>query len=414
MNKKKLLILGANAETVALVKTAQQMGVFTIVTDNVKDAYAKRIADSAWDIDGLDIDALERMAAKEQVEGIIVGTADPLVSSYYTLCTRLNKPCYVTSKALEVFTNKKKLKKKCSEFGIKGVPEYSIEDIYKGNVIFPVLIKPVDGRSGKGMSVCYGVEEIEDAIVKAKQVSKCNQIIIERYMQCDDVFMYYTFCEGRFILSAMADRYTTKEQKGCAPVVLGATYPSKYLSLYMSTLHEKMCRLFSDLEIKDGVFLIQAFIENENFYVYDPGFRLQGAAPHILMENITHFDQKKMLINYALTGKTDIQEIEEKNDVLFKGKIAASQTVLLRKGKIGKIIGIKKISELSQIVSVTQRLEVDDEVNQVGTEQQVLVRFHMVCNSQRELESIVTLINEKVDAYDTEGSSMRLKGLFEV
>ena len=34
MKKKKVLILGANPETVSLIKRAKEMGIYTIVTDN--------------------------------------------------------------------------------------------------------------------------------------------------------------------------------------------------------------------------------------------------------------------------------------------------------------------------------------------------------------------------------------------
>ena len=42
--KKKLLILGANPETVSLIKKANEMGYYTIVTDYDPKAYAKQFA----------------------------------------------------------------------------------------------------------------------------------------------------------------------------------------------------------------------------------------------------------------------------------------------------------------------------------------------------------------------------------
>ena len=52
---KKILILGANPETAVLVKMAQKMGIYAIVTDNIPGSYAKKIADESWDIDGMDV-----------------------------------------------------------------------------------------------------------------------------------------------------------------------------------------------------------------------------------------------------------------------------------------------------------------------------------------------------------------------
>lgn len=50
---KKLLILGATAGEISLVKRAQKYGIYVIVTDNHTDytlAPAKNVADEAWDI----------------------------------------------------------------------------------------------------------------------------------------------------------------------------------------------------------------------------------------------------------------------------------------------------------------------------------------------------------------------------
>ena len=48
-NGKKLLILGANPETVPLVEIANQMGVKTIVTSNIPTDAAKKVAWKACD-----------------------------------------------------------------------------------------------------------------------------------------------------------------------------------------------------------------------------------------------------------------------------------------------------------------------------------------------------------------------------
>ena len=48
---KKLLILGANPETVPLVQIANEMGVLTIVTSNRPDDAAKKYAWKACNVD---------------------------------------------------------------------------------------------------------------------------------------------------------------------------------------------------------------------------------------------------------------------------------------------------------------------------------------------------------------------------
>lgn len=410
MALKRLLILGANHETARLVKKARQLGVYTVVTDNNPDSPAKKCADMACDVDGTDIDGLIHLVKENDIDGVLVGTADPLVKSYYEVCRRLNYPCYVTAKAVEVFSDKERLKRKCSEYGIDGVPAYTEEEVYAGNARFPVVVKPSDGRSGKGITVCYSREGVKEAIEKAQAYSQKGKVIFERYMLTDDVFFYYTFYNGRYILSAMADRFTTKEQKGFAPVVLGATYPSKYIKLYMDTLHDKMINLFKALDIHDGMLLMQAFVENDKFYVYDPGFRFQGGAPHILMETVNGLDQEEFMIRYAL-GEDFPEENLMGNDPFFRGNFVGSQVVLIGAGTIGRIEGIKELNNVQEICNITQRLYEGDTVNIVGSEQQVLARVHIVAKDRADFAEVVKKINNTIKAYDTKGNLMNLEGL---
>ena len=111
--QKKLLILGANVETAGLVKTAKEMGIYTVVADYLPNSYAKKFADQPEDIDGMDIEKLVHFIRKEKIDGVMVGTADPLVPSYYKVCKILGLPCYVTEESVEAFTNKRKFKNIC-------------------------------------------------------------------------------------------------------------------------------------------------------------------------------------------------------------------------------------------------------------------------------------------------------------
>ena len=135
-------------------------------------------------------------------------------------------------------------------------------------------------------------------------------------------------------LSAISDRLTTKKQGDASPVCIGAVFPSKYAEKFVENVHPKLCELFKGTKVKDGVLNIQFFVEDDVFYAYDPGFRLQGEAPDIPIAHINGFDHKKMFVNYSLTGVFGEDDIDEKNDPLFRGKKACTIWVLLTAGQI--------------------------------------------------------------------------------
>ncbi|MCI6354398.1 hypothetical protein [Eubacterium coprostanoligenes] len=413
---KKLLILGGNPETSALVRVANDMGIKTIVASGRHTDDAKKYAWKSSDIDGMDVPGLISLAREEQVDGVLVGVADILVPSYCKVCDALDLPCYASQRIVDVFAFKDVFKATCESYGIHGIPEYYLDakmrqsDIDK--IKYPVMIKPVDNGGGVGMTVVYNEDELRPAVEKALEASNKKRFIVEKYMECPDLGMYYTFKDGVCSASCIYDRYTTDEQPGLSRVCLGGTYPSKYISEYFDRMHDNAVRMFKEIGITDGILMLSGFYENGEFYVYDTGFRLQGEAPHLLIKAIQGFDQREMLIRYALTGSAGDLDLEEADDTYLRGKWAATQWFLLKQGKIAKIEGFEELDKDPRVVANVQRLYEGDTIPKewIGNEKQVLTRLYLVCDSKQELADTLKEYAEKVKAFDENGNNMILKG----
>lgn len=414
---KKLLILGGNPETSALVQLANEMGIKTIVASYRANDDAKKYAWKSSMVDGFDVPGLIALAREEAVDGVLVGVADMLVPSYCKVCDALNLPCYATQQIVDVFAFKDVFKATCESYGIHGIPEYYLdaeikpEDVAK--IKFPVMIKPVDSSSGMGMTVVYSAKELPAAVEKALSVSSKKRFIVERYMDgVEDMGMYYTFKDGVCTASCIYDRYTTDEQPGLARVCLGGTYPSKYMDEYFSRMHKNALRMFKEIGIKNGVLMLSAFYENGEFYVYDTGFRLQGEAPHFIIKHIQGFDQREMLIRFALTGSEGDFDLEEKDDTMLRGKQAATIWFLSKAGKIAKIEGLDKLADDKRVITIVQRFNEGDEVKDewIGTEKQVFARLYLCTDTKEQMKDAINEYQKKVKVMDDKGNNLLLKG----
>jgi len=398
---KKLLILGANSETIRLVNTARHMGIYTIVTDPDPDAPAKKIADKGININGMDVDALVEFCLEEKVDGVLVGVADRLIQSYQQVCEKLNLPCYGNKMSCDYLTNNGKFNEILPKYNLLGIPS---NKLYKNQslpeVTFPVFIKPIDKNSGQGMSVAYNHDELNKGISKAFDSTNSEYILLEEYMDCDDVMLNFTIIEGKVFLSAMTDRYTCKIQKGVSKVCLGAKYQSKFLSLYMNNDYKNMCTLLEALEVQNAIFTISAFVKDNKFHYYDPGFRLQGEAPDIHIYNVTDFDQKKFLINNALNIK------DTQTHKTFD-KFNATIWILLKPGIIDKIEIFK---DDSCMFYVSVRFNIGDVITDemIGTERQVAARIYITCSSEIELKNKIDEIQFKTKILDINGNNQIL------
>ena len=102
-------------------------------------------------------------------------------------------------------------------------------------------------------------------------------MIVERFMQCEDVIINYMFRNGDYRLCQMGDRFVNHSSEKAGSVTNFLIYPSVHMEEFLETTHPLLCKLFHEAGVRDGVMFIQAFYEDGKFYCYDPGYRTCGA-----------------------------------------------------------------------------------------------------------------------------------------
>lgn len=131
------------------------------------------------------------------------------------------------------------------------------------------------------------------------------------------------------------------------------------------------------------------------------------------MKAIHGFDQREMLIRFALTGSEGDVDLRTDDDTRLRGKWAATLWFLLKQGKIAKITGFDEMDKDERVVANIQRLYEGDEVlpEWIGNEKQVLTRMYLVCNSKMELADALKHYMNTVKVQDEKGNDLLLKGL---
>ena len=409
---KRLLILGANPETIRLVTAAKRLGVHTTVTDNNPAAAAKHYCDAPLNINAIDVEALVKFVRDNSIDGVLVGVADRLVRAYQQVCQQCALPCFITQSQCELFTDKYAFNVFCKQHCLAPIPYVAINSILPesalADVALPAIVKPSDGCSGKGLSIVRSRDDLVRAIAHARVSSTTGHVLVEQLMDCDDVGLYYTFHRGQVRLSAMFDRFTTHGSDALGRVCVGATYPSQHLASYYKSIHTRVEHMLHNAGVTSGVMLIQAFVREEEFFLYDPGYRLQGEAPDIHVHRCNGVDQCEALVTFALTGNFDAAHTFEHNDAALSGMHAATVWVLCNAGTIAVVSGIDAVSRRHYTVAVHQRLYPGDNVtnDMLSTESRVVARVYVACKTRAALVAAIREVEHLVDVLDPHGCSL--------
>lgn len=403
---KKLLIIGANTETIPLIEKAKSLGVYAIVTDNNPNAPAKKYADKKLDIDGANVSALHDLVINEKIDGVLVGVAEALLPAYQQLCETLAFPCYLNKAQIETLVDKAVFKSVCRRNGVRTVPEYLNPEKEIITKEHPVIVKPVDSCSAKGISVCYCPEDLEAAIKKATQYSIRGKYIVEKYMVGPQADVHYVIKDGVPVISCMFDRYENPVGARFAKLPTAFIFPSWRLDNFIKNQDEEFKRIIYDIGLKNGPLFFSGFIDDdEKLACTESGHRFTGSQEPLIIEKMTGFSIMEMLIRYALTGETGDSDIEKVIDPHFK-QWCCKLSPIVKEGEISKICGMDKIAKISEVFYLLQSYYEGDSVKGEGTLKQIIARFFIATDTIDKMSEVIDEIQNSLSVLDKNGESM--------
>lgn len=408
---RKLLVLGSNAISCDIVNTAKRLGVYTIVTDwnKLDDAPAKQIADGYWNDSLLAFDTLVPKIKKNGIDGIITGFTDSYLLAYQHLCELTGLPCYGTKDAFEIAINKAKFKQHCIANGVPVIPKYDLNDIDPSIITQTnrIIIKPVDNSGSRGVIVCKSSDDFQRCLDFSLSFSQKKEVIIEKYMDMDSWAASYTIQDGEISLSTLNDRLEHKSSETAAITTAGI-YPSKYLDLYLEKMDEKVKNMYKAMGVTNGVLSVQGFVDGDNFYVMEMGYRLTGGQHYIFSKYENGISALDQLIHFAVTGKMADFKIAEKDNPRFK-HLCLNLCILGKSAIIDRIEGQEYIESLPEVIHANFLKRVGDQIGPDGNTSQKIANLHLVLKDYKHLDNIISSIQSSFHVYDKDGNDLVLE-----
>lgn len=406
---KKLLILAGAALHKKIVKAAKELGVYTIVTDNLKpeDSPAKLIADEFWMNNIFDIDNIVQRCKDEKVDGVIAFCIDPTQIPYQRICEKLNFPCYGTKEQFRIFTNKQLFKDFCKKYNVNVIPEYTINDILNNNVYYPVLVKPTDSRGSRGINICYNKEETINAINIATNESSDKGVIIEQYFNdAHDMSFAYMVVNKIPYLVKIGDRILGDEKDNLQCQQMAAILPSKYKQQYIELVESNIKEMIKGLGLEFGAVFLQGFWKDNKVYMYDPGLRFPGTDFDVVTKEVTGFDAMKSFVKFALTGDINSCYGDINLAYNYNDKYCLILSISIKAGVIDIIEGIDEIVKHPYVIDYYQRYHKGDVISNYGDIRQRVLEFVMYIPNYNEIKNFIDYVYKTLKIIDAQGDDM--------
>ena len=412
---KKLLILGATVDEIQIINAAKEMGLYTIATDyntDWTDSPAKFAADKAWNISWSDIDALEKKAIETEIDGVMAGYSEKRILAAIALCKRLNKPFYVEDEKVLLKTfDKQKFKNLCKHYGVPVTRDYydaekGFEDWSK-DVIYPAVIKPADNGGSRGITTCFNKNELKQGIDYALSFSDSGSVVVEELIKdAREVIAYYTFSNGKAVLSAMCDKYERNVSDGFNSLPDTYLYPSSHIQEYVYSHDENVKNALLDMGMREGSANLQGFYrEDFGFKFFEMDFRVGGTNTYLFTDYYSNENYLKMLIEYSMSGATDVTLLKNA-DPFLKGKYGCIFTLLSKNGTITSQEGKGIVDAWDNILYTCFYHKIGTVIEVNGSQFPKTFRAYIVGDTIEEIKDTIIKIQNTVKVKDEFGNNM--------
>ena len=412
---KTLLFLDSCRYSCAAIEQAKAYGIRIVVANNhpKETEVGKQIADVSVDIDFSDIDGMVQLIKDERIDGIMAPWSDSYLIKYAEICEKAGLPCYGSSRLFDLFTQKKKYKELLKQYGIPVVEDYSLDDALDETVInqitYPVLVKPSDGSGSRGIRVCHNREELIEGYFYAKQYSDCGDIIVEKYLDGDEVVAYWYIQDGKANLISFGNWHKMKLYEDRNEMGIGFTYPSRYLGDYLRDVAPNVGKMAEEVGITQGPLFFQCFVDQGKAKVYDLGFRMTGYETFVISDAIDGSYSMERMMEFALTGsvRTDVAPYVDPH---LGRKYGWKVTFYAKPGKIRTISGADEIEVLPYVVKVVWTHSAGEEIkeNEIGQLSQQVCGVMGYSDSIHDVKKDMREIYRKLQIRSDKGEDMLL------
>lgn len=314
MTQKKILLLGGSAQQVVAIKTAKELGYYTVLCDYLPDNPGQYVADKYYNASTTDIKAVYQIAKDEQVDGILAYASDPAALPAAIVAERLGLPTN-PAKSVEILGLKYPWRKFLQEHGFACPkvcsfhPDTPIEEIKKHTLdfTFPVVVKPTDSSGSKGVTMLEDWEGLDKAITWADSYSRNKVLLIEEYIQRGfpsviggDIFVW----EGKVVLYGEMECLRDTSKSPLIPI--GEKRPLLVSDKQKANIYNELQRVIADLKISFGELNIEIILDKEdNVHFLELGPRAGGNMIPIQLGDAFGIDLVKANVQAAMGEKPD-------------------------------------------------------------------------------------------------------------
>lgn len=297
----KALVLAGGYPQIALLQELKSRGITTVLADYYPNPVAKPYADIFYQESTLDVEAITRVARDEKVDFLITACTDQALLTVAKVSEILGLPTYLDYQTALNVTNKSYMKEvfaknniSTAKYAVMGELDMARLDSFR----YPVIVKPVDCNSSKGVKKAYTEQELKEAFVQAVELSRTDTAIVEEFIQGPEITVDVQVEHGK--AHVLSTAYSDKIADDDKFVIFRTRYPIAEKDSVCRQIEETAQQIADAFGLENSLMLIQMISDGEHVYVLEFSARTGGGVKYQLIKRVSGFDVIKAVVDLTL------------------------------------------------------------------------------------------------------------------
>lgn len=320
---KKALVLAGGIPQIELIRNLQRRGYFVLLADYFPDPPARKFADEFHQVSTLDEPAILALAKEAAVDFVITCCTDQALLTVADVSGELGLPCYIDAKTARNVTNKRYMKQVFREAGIptaKFLITTDTDPEQFRDFRYPLVVKPVDCNSSKGVIKVYDRGQLAAAMENAAALSRTHDVIVEEYMTGVELSCDFAVRDGVVTTLSLSESQKVKSDKKF--VICRSVCPPRIKDGVAEKIRNVAQQIADAFGLYNSPLLIQFIYDgDEDVSVIEFSARTGGAIKYRLVWNMSHVDVVDEVVELTLNGRFDAkpeyQDVHLRNEFLY-------------------------------------------------------------------------------------------------
>jgi len=406
--KNNVIVLGGGSDQAYLIKKLKKRGYYTILIDYYENPIAKKHAHIHLQESSLDYEKVKAIAIEWNAKYVLAVCTDQALYIAAKISEELGLYFPLSSETALNVTNKRLMKKILVENNIptaKAVVGHSIEEIQRKieheKLRYPLVVKPVDANSSKGVTLVNGSENISIAFNNALVFSREKSIIVEEFINGREISIDGYVIDGEpYYLMATESKKLANSPRNDFPISK-SIYNQEFDNSIEKIAWERINDVCAAFHIYQGPLLLQCIFNNDNLYIIELSARTGGGSKIHFIKKITTVDVIECFIK-------DIEKKCYKLSIKKNTKYANMVYIYSEPGRFKNIKGLPALKKQSIIESYF--IYKNKNMNILGNSNSSdrLASILLAGNSINEIDEKLILVKNNIQALDNNNNLLNL------